>query len=308
MKWFSKVVEGTDRGSETIYSRKFFFAPVADYLVVEEEENEMEVGLRAAFFSPLKTALGDTSASTFSSTIPLSSMPGEEVEGAKDEEALAAVPWRRRLFRLRDLRLEGETIQEVRLVCLKRPLSSPPPLPSPPRPYRLYVGEISIGHVRAPARKEERLPSLRRSLALPPLQRPTNLLRLNRLAFKRDMSEGGKEEAWVEAGSVGLRGAGWEEGSRTLSGQLVWHWRRPQDVHSTEVFLLFLHPTLASTLCPPPLWLGRVWTSVFPMCLVLPSWEGGRDGGKIRLVLQPRDGFGNVLPLCECPSLEMDVP
>ncbi len=116
-----------------------------------------------------------------------------------------------------------------------------------------------MGHVTAPARKEERLPSLRRSLSPPPLQQPTNLLRLNRLAFiEEGASDRGKKEAW--AGSVGLRGAGWEKGSRTLSGHLVWHWRRPQDVHSIEVFLLYLHPALARTLCPLPLWLGTAWT------------------------------------------------
>ena len=235
-------------------------------------------------------------------------MLDEEVEDSR-EEALAALPWRRRLFRLCGLQLEGDIIQEVRLVCLKRSVSFPLSYPHPPRPYRLYVGEISMGHVTAPARKEERLPSLHRSLPLPPLQRPTNLLRLNRLAFKEEgMNDGGTEEAWVEAGSVGLRGAGWEEGSRTLSGQLVWHWRRPQDVYSTEVFLFFLHPALARTLCPSPLWLGRAWTSVFPLCVAVPPWDSGRDEGRMRLVLQPRDGFGNVLPLCECPSLEMAVP
>ena len=164
-----------------------------------------------------------------------------------------------------------------------------------------------MGHVTAPARKEERLPSLRRSLSPPPLQQPTNLLRLNRLAFiEEGASDRGKKEAW--AGSVGLRGAGWEKGSRTLSEQLVWHWRRPQDVHSIEVFLLYLHPALARTLCPLPLWLGTAWTSVFLLCVALPPWDGRRDGGRMRLVPQPRDGFGNVLPLCECPSLEMAVP
>jgi len=308
-----KVVEGKERGREGSSNRKMFFAPVADYLVGKEGEDEREEGVAAALPSRPKTALrGSAAAST--TTTSTSSLPfspsnlGEEAEDEKEEEAL---PWRRRLFRLRDLQLEGDTIQELRLVCLKRPLSSSSLHPShpPPRPYCLYLGEISMGHVRAPARKEESLPSLRRSYALPPLQRPTNLLRLNRLDFEEGRkSKGGREGGWVEDGSVGLRGAGWEEGSRTLSGQLVWAWQRPQDVQSTEVFLFFLPRALPPALPPAPLWLGRAWTSVFPLCLALPPWEGGREGGRVRLVLQPRDGFGNALPLCECPSLEVAVP
>ena len=166
------MVGGTDGGRKSSSSRKMFFVPVADYFVVEEEEEGMEGALAVTLPSPSETALPGTSASIFSSIPPLSSMLDEDVEDAREEEALAALPWRRLLFCLRGLQLKGDTIQEVRLVFLKRPVSSPLCYPHLSRSYRLYIGEISMRHVTAPTRKEERLPSLRRSLPLP-LQRPT---------------------------------------------------------------------------------------------------------------------------------------
>lgn len=215
------------------------------------------------------------------------------------------LPWRRRHFRVLDMPVAGDTTRELRLRCLKQPLPSSVPASLVPRPYGLYLGEISMGY--APASDTEEGEGQEPSLRLSP-----SLLRLRRPLFMGGRTEA-EEGGLVELGSLLLKGAGWEGKQRILSGQLVWKWRRPREVHSTEVILFFLPPPLPpppppSPSSPSPLWLGRALTSVFPLCMRIPAWEGEREGGSVRIMLQPGDGFGNRLPLCECPSLQVAIP
>lgn len=294
-----KVLERSQGGKRT---RKFFVAPVLD---IEEAAAPPPPGAAKSLIM--------TSAKTLAAAVGAAPQQEQQqrrgagcvVEGLYEEAALEALPWRRRLFRVRDLALEGARIKELRLVCLKKKEAGegggeavPAAGASLLLPYCLFLGELSIGlHTHQPAASHPKRPPPRpSSLLLSPLD-GSSVLTCRGLA---------------------LRLAHWDPTTRRLSGQLAWAWEWAHAAAAAEEEggsggdPASLLADTAVLLFPPncsPIWVGRALGSVtaFALSVVVPAGPEGHGEGAIRLVLQPRDRVGSVLPLCACPSLVMTL-
>lgn len=285
-----KVLETTKGTKRT---RKLFFAPVSDAPVGATGGGEATEGVLMTSEQALAATVAQAQASSKGQP-PASAL---SLENVYNEAVLEGLPWRQRVFRVRDLALEGARVKELRLVCVKKTKkkldcsddhADDDPL-GLPLPYCLFLGELSLGQVRKPPAPAT--PSAA-AAAAPRLSGPSHCLLLN-------PADGNPT---LRCQRLELRLAHWDATSRQLSGQLVWAWaaEEGQDddpsalVANTDVLLFGPFS---------PIWVGRAFTAAFALSIALP--EGGY--GKVRLVLQPRDRLGSVLPLCSCPSLSVEL-
>lgn len=280
-------------------TRKIFFAPVSDAPVgaagTAAEGDDADVMVMTSAQALAATVARARGSSQGPAAVALS------LENVYDQAALEALPWRQRVFRVRDLALEGARVKELRLVCLKKPLHAHTGASSDdddplPLPYCLFVGELSLGQVRKPPAP----PTLAPSAAPPRAPGPSGCLLL-------DPADGAPA---LQCQRLELRAAHWDAASRRLSGQVAWGWAWAAEgqqggdpgalVADTDV-LLFFGSGLGSA---APIWVGRTFTAAFALSIALP--EGAWDQG-VRLVLQPRDRLGSVVPLCSCSSLSVEL-